>query len=50
MFDGSCSYTDSDVNAWWQVDLGQMFQVTFVKIYNRGDAFGRSNNCFSTIK
>jgi len=41
MTDGSCSHTNSgDVNAWWQVDLGQIVHVTLVIIYNRGDNVG----------
>ncbi|MFI1169390.1 discoidin domain-containing protein, partial [Streptomyces sp. NPDC020801] len=35
--DGSVSSTNSDPNAWWQVDLGSTASVSSIDIYNRTD-------------
>ncbi|XP_018419889.1 PREDICTED: uncharacterized protein LOC108793438 [Nanorana parkeri] len=32
-----CSHTDLDVEPWWRVDLTRVYNVTKVKILNRGD-------------
>lgn len=37
-YDGSVSNTDNDVNAWWQVDLGALFYIDSIKVWNRSDA------------
>src|SRR5260370_77855 len=34
---GSISHTNSDANAWWQVDLGTSASVSFISIWNRTD-------------
>ncbi|XP_053577049.1 uncharacterized protein LOC128666463 [Bombina bombina] len=34
---GHCSHTDLDIEPWWRVDLTATFNVTLVKITNRGD-------------
>ncbi|XP_075039882.1 uncharacterized protein LOC142099863 isoform X3 [Mixophyes fleayi] len=34
---GHCSHTDLDIEPWWKVDLTQVYNVTKVKITNRGD-------------
>ncbi|KAM8930741.1 uncharacterized protein RCH25_006706 [Pelodytes ibericus] len=34
---GHCSHTDLDIEPWWRVDLTQTYNVTRVKITNRGD-------------
>ncbi|XP_075688025.1 uncharacterized protein LOC142656914 isoform X2 [Rhinoderma darwinii] len=34
---GHCSHTDMDVEPWWRVDLVNVYNVTKVKITNRGD-------------
>jgi hypothetical protein len=35
--DGSISHTGDDVNAWWQVDLGNANQIQQISVYNRTD-------------
>uniref|UniRef100_F6U3M8 II-FBPL precursor n=1 Tax=Xenopus tropicalis TaxID=8364 RepID=F6U3M8_XENTR len=37
---GSCSHTNSDNPAWWQLDLKKRYQVEKVVIVNRGDCCG----------
>ncbi|XP_068109255.1 uncharacterized protein [Hyperolius riggenbachi] len=32
-----CSHTDLDIEPWWRVDLTKVFNITKVKILNRGD-------------
>lgn len=32
---GSVTHTYSNLNAWWQVDLGQIFDISTVEIWNR---------------
>ncbi|XP_044150500.1 uncharacterized protein LOC122938780 isoform X3 [Bufo gargarizans] len=34
---GRCSHTDLDVEPWWMVDLINVYNITKVKITNRGD-------------
>ena len=34
---GSVTATESDTNAWWQVDLGAVYSLTEIKIWNRTD-------------
>uniref|UniRef100_A0A803JJA6 Pentraxin n=1 Tax=Xenopus tropicalis TaxID=8364 RepID=A0A803JJA6_XENTR len=34
---GHCSHTDLDIEPWWRVDLTDTYNVTMVKITNRGD-------------
>ncbi|XP_073420575.1 uncharacterized protein [Dendrobates tinctorius] len=34
---GHCSHTDMDVEPWWRVDLLSTYNITKVKIKNRGD-------------
>ena len=36
-FNGSVSHTNSDSQAWWQVDLGAIYTITDIKIWNRTD-------------
>ncbi|XP_078496922.1 pentraxin fusion protein-like isoform X2 [Lissotriton helveticus] len=33
----TCSHTDLDIEPWWMVDLGRVYQISFVVILNRGD-------------
>lgn len=33
----SVTHTNNDAQAWWQVDLGQLANITDVKVYNRTD-------------
>jgi RHS repeat-associated protein len=35
---GSVTHTDSNLNAWWQVDLGQVETIGTIKIWNRVEA------------
>jgi hypothetical protein len=35
--DNSVSHTNSELNAWWQVDLGASYNVSSISIYNRTD-------------
>ncbi|KAL3854240.1 hypothetical protein ACJMK2_013515 [Sinanodonta woodiana] len=37
-FHGSCIHTASEPFSWWAVDLGKVFSITAIKIYNRNDA------------
>ncbi|XP_070545135.1 pentraxin fusion protein-like isoform X1 [Ptychodera flava] len=37
---GSCSHTDHQYNAWWKVDLDQMYLITRIDITNREDCCG----------
>ena len=42
---GSVSHTGSDTEAWWQVDLGEVAEITEVVIWNRTDSnSGRLRN------
>ncbi|XP_077196910.1 uncharacterized protein LOC143838891 [Paroedura picta] len=34
---GHCTHTDLEINPWWTVDLGAVFQVRKVSVLNRGD-------------
>ncbi|KAG8436108.1 hypothetical protein GDO86_007280 [Hymenochirus boettgeri] len=34
---GHCSHTDLDISPWWRVDLMDIYNITTVKITNRGD-------------
>jgi tetratricopeptide (TPR) repeat protein len=36
-FHGSVTHTNSDANAWWQVDLGNSAEVSSIAIWNRTD-------------
>ncbi|MBW7944186.1 DUF2341 domain-containing protein [Patescibacteria group bacterium] len=36
----SVSHTNSDANAWWQVDLGAVYDLSHINIYNRTDCCG----------
>ncbi|MFE7710783.1 discoidin domain-containing protein [Streptomyces sp. NPDC057486] len=38
--DGSISHTDNNTNAWWQVDLGSVRQLSATEIFNRTDCCG----------
>ncbi|XP_062420860.1 uncharacterized protein LOC119221789 [Pungitius pungitius] len=37
---GSCTHTESETDPWWRVDLGQEYDITSVKVTNRGDCCG----------
>jgi hypothetical protein len=37
---GTCTHTNSEVNPWWQIDLGKKYNVQNVKVWNRGDGWG----------
>ncbi|HEX5709557.1 MAG TPA: discoidin domain-containing protein [Pyrinomonadaceae bacterium] len=39
-FVGSMAHTNSEAQAWWQVDLGAVRQVDSIKIWNRTDCCG----------
>ena len=39
-FNGSVTHTNSEANAWWQVDLGSSANITSIAIYNRTDCCG----------
>lgn len=34
---GSVTHTNADLGAWWEVDLGEVYEVSKVTIYNRTD-------------
>lgn len=34
---GSVTHTDNDLNAWWQVDLGQVETIGTLKVWNRAE-------------
>lgn len=34
---GSVTHTDYDMNAWWQVDLGSVYNISHIEIWNRTD-------------
>ncbi|ROL52948.1 Fucolectin-1 [Anabarilius grahami] len=36
---GSCSHTNGDRDAWWRVDLLDVYKITRVSITNRGDGY-----------
>ena len=42
-FAGSCTHTDSEMNAWWSVDLQHTYQVVRVDLTNRADCCGISS-------
>ena len=35
--DGSVTHTDSETNAWWQVDLGANYKINDINIFGRSD-------------
>lgn len=35
-YSGSCAHTNTQKNAWWEVDLGRQEIVTNVRVTNRG--------------
>src|SRR5204862_301284 len=37
-FNGSVTHTDSETNAWWQVDLGGSASINSISVWNRTDA------------
>jgi hypothetical protein len=37
---GTCTHTDSEVNPWWEIDLGKKHSVDSVKVWNRADCCG----------
>ena len=39
-FDGSVTHTNSEANAWWQVDLGASANISSVVVWNRTDCCG----------
>ena len=43
---GHCAHTDTDFgrNAWWMVDLGEIFNISRVIIYNRDAGSNGKNN------
>jgi len=43
---GSCTHTADQVHPWWRVDLQNMYKVSSVTVYNRGDAHGDRLNFF----
>ena len=36
-----CSHTDNDPQAWWAVDLGQVYMLDYVTLTNRGGQYGK---------
>lgn len=34
---GSVTHTDEEVNAWWKVDLGGLYEISDIQVYNRTD-------------
>ncbi|GMH44734.1 hypothetical protein BSKO_12686 [Bryopsis sp. KO-2023] len=36
---GSCTATNSENTPWWEIDLGETYELTKVKVTNRGDVF-----------
>ena len=36
---GSVTQTNNEANAWWQVDLESVSEISLIKLYNRTDAF-----------
>ena len=40
MGQGSCTHTNNDAVAWWNVDLGVSASILEVRITNRGDCCG----------
>ena len=43
---GSVTHTNSDLNAWWQVDLGQVQSLTVVNLWNRVEFPERLSNFY----
>jgi RHS repeat-associated protein len=43
---GSVTHTNSDVNAWWHVDLGQAQSINTIKIWNRVESPERLTNFY----
>ncbi|XP_067293266.1 uncharacterized protein [Pseudorasbora parva] len=41
---GSCSQTNGEMNPWWRIDLLEFYEVTRVRITNRGDGFAERIN------
>jgi len=35
--DGSVTHTTTEANAWWEVDLGESFELSHISLYNRTD-------------
>ncbi|MFK7804158.1 MAG: putative Ig domain-containing protein [Anaerolineae bacterium] len=44
---GSVTHTQSDANAWWQVDLGESVDISQINVYNRTDCCSnRTSNVY----
>jgi hypothetical protein len=41
---GSCTHTNADNQAWWQIDLGKEYEIAKVVIFNRADCCADRNN------
>ena len=41
---GSCTHTNADDQAWWQIDLGKKYEIAKVVIFNRQDCCMDANN------
>ncbi|XP_048252780.1 receptor-type tyrosine-protein phosphatase epsilon-like isoform X1 [Haliotis rufescens] len=46
---GSCSHVAIQDNPWWQVDLGQVYNISWIKIYNRARSEDRVNSMKVTV-
>lgn len=45
----SCTHTHNTHNPWWQVDLKGKYDITGIKLTNRGDCCGRNLNGFKVL-
>ena len=46
---GSLTHTDLDVEAWWQIDLGNRYQLQRIELYNRTDCCSESLSNFYVL-
>ena len=46
---GSLTHTDNDNEAWWQVDLGAVYDLQRVELYNRSDCCAESLSNFYVL-
>ena len=47
--EGSVSHTQSEFNAWWEVDLGAIYNLSAIRLWNRADCCGNRLKDFHVL-
>ncbi|XP_053388100.1 uncharacterized protein LOC128551311 [Mercenaria mercenaria] len=45
LHEGSCFHTNNEINPWWRVDLGAMYHIVNVTLFNRIDSVCETGGC-----